>query len=90
MMPSVVSLESTSRQILVYTVLVWALGVAFTPIASMGTIYLVSAIVSGGLFTAYAVALLRDPTPARAMKLFHFSITYLTVLFVAMAIDQLV
>ena len=90
MMPSVVSLESTSRQILAYTVAVWALGVAFTPIASMGLIYLVASVVSGALFTAYAVALQRDPTPARAMKLFHFSITYLTVLFVAMAVDQLV
>ena len=51
-------------------------------------IYLVASVVSGALFTAYAVALQRDPTPARAMKLFHFSITYLTVLFVAMPPQQ--
>lgn len=90
MMPSVVSLESTSRQILAYTVAVWILTIAFTPIASMGWIYTISAVVLGGMFTAYAVALLKDATPAKAMKLFTFSITYLTALFVAMAVDVLV
>lgn len=90
MMPAVTSLQSTARQILAYTIAVWALSVAFAPIASMGVIYLATAVVVGGVFTAYAVALLRDPTPVRAMKLFTFSITYLTVLFVAMAVDQLV
>lgn len=90
MLPAVASLQSTARQILAYTVAVWALSIAFAPIASMGAIYLVAAIVLGGAFTGLAVALLRDPTPARAMKLFGFSITYLTGLFVAMAVDQLV
>ena len=90
MMPSVTSLESTSRQILAYTIAVWALSLTLTPIASMGWIYTGVAIVSGAMFTAYAVALLRDPTPKRAMKVFTFSITYLSVLFIAMAIDQLV
>ncbi|MGI9606860.1 MAG: heme o synthase [Acidimicrobiales bacterium] len=90
MMPSVASLSSTAKQIVAYTVAVWALSVAFVPIADMGWIYLVAAAVSGAAFTGYAVALLRDPTPERAMKLFTFSITYLTVLFVAMAADQLI
>lgn len=89
MMPAVTSLQSTARQIVAYTVAVWALSVAFAPIASMGVIYTVAAVVLGGLFTAYAVALLRDPTPQKAMKLFTFSITYLTALFVAMAVDAL-
>lgn len=90
MMPSVTSLESTSRQILAYTVAVWALSLTLTPIASMGWIYTGAAIVSGALFTGYAVQLLRDPTPKRAMTVFTFSITYLSVLFIAMAVDQLV
>jgi protoheme IX farnesyltransferase len=89
MLPAVATLESTARQILAYTVAVWALSVAFAPIADMGVIYLVASVVLGGVFTAMAVALLRDPTPARAMTLFSFSITYLTALFVAMAVDQL-
>ncbi len=90
MMPAVASLESTARQIVAYAVAVWALSIAFAPIASMGALYLVAAIALGAAFTGLSMALLRDPTPARAMKLFTFSITYLTALFVAMAIDQLV
>jgi len=90
MLPSVATLESTARQILAYTVAVWALSLAFTPIASMGWIYTATAIISGGIFTLYGVQLLRDPTPKRAMTMFTFSITYLSVLFVAMAVDQLV
>ena len=90
MMPSVVSLDSTARQILAYTVAVWALSLVFTPVASMGWIYFGVALVSGAMFTGYAVQLLRDPTPKRAMTVFTFSITYLTALFVAMAVDQLV
>ncbi len=90
MMPSVASLSSTARQIVIYTVAVWALSLVFIPVAEMGWIYAVAAIVSGAAFTARAIWLLRDPTPERAMKLFTFSITYLTVLFVAMAVDQLV
>ena len=90
MLPSVASLENTAKQILAYTLAVWALSLAFTPIASMGWIYTAVAFVAGGLFTFYAVQLMRDPTPKRAMTMFTFSITYLTVLFVAMAVDQLV
>lgn len=89
MMPSVTSLESTARQILAYTIAVWALSLTLTPIASMGWIYTGAAVVSGAVFTAYAVQLLRDPTPKRAMTMFTFSITYLSVLFIAMAVDQL-
>jgi protoheme IX farnesyltransferase len=90
MLPSVASLETTARQILAYTLAVWALSLAFTPIASMGWIYTVTAFIAGALFTMYAVQLLRDPTPKRAMAMFTFSITYLSVLFIGMAIDQLV
>ncbi|MFT7474116.1 MAG: protoheme IX farnesyltransferase [Verrucomicrobiales bacterium] len=90
MLPSVASLETTARQILAYTLAVWALSLAFTPIASMGWIYTVTAFIAGALFTMYAVQLLRDPTPKRAMAMFTFSITYLSALFIAMAIDQLV
>lgn len=90
MLPSVASLESTARQILAYTVAVWALSLSLTPIASMGWVYTGTALVSGAMFTAYGVQLLRDPTPKRAMTMFTFSITYLSVLFVAMAVDQLI
>jgi heme o synthase len=90
MLPSVASLHDTSIRILAYTVLVWALTLAFIPVAGMGWIYGMVALVAGGVFTAFSVGLLRSGSPAVAMRLFTFSITYLTLLFGAMALDQLV
>ena len=90
MLPVVASLHTVAVRILAYTVLLWGLTLLFAPIGDMGAIYVVSAVVLGGAFTAMAVGLLRTPTPAKAMKLFGFSITYLTLLFAAMAADQLV
>jgi protoheme IX farnesyltransferase len=42
------------------------------------------------VFVGYSVALQRDGSTARAMRLFHYSITYVTLLFAVMAVDQLV
>jgi len=89
MLPSVASLRSTSVQILAYTFALWAVTLAFAPVARMGALYVVSAVVLGGVFTGFAVRLLRDPTPARAMRLFAWSISYISLLFGAMALDQL-
>jgi protoheme IX farnesyltransferase len=104
MLPVVESLHRTSVRILGYTLLLWALTVLFSPVAGMGHLYLGSAIVLGGVFTWYALQLLRAPDPAvalaggtgevqvraTAMRLFTWSITYITLLFGAMAVDQLV
>ncbi|MGH9065683.1 MAG: heme o synthase [Acidimicrobiales bacterium] len=90
MLPSVTSVEATARQILAYTVVVAATAVGLTFVAGLGLVYLVPAVVLGGLFVAYAVDLLRRATPKAAMRLFGYSITYLTVLFVAMAADVVV
>jgi heme O synthase-like polyprenyltransferase len=43
----------------------------------------------GAAFVALAVGLVRRTTPARARLLFHFSLAYLALLFVAMALDPL-
>ena len=56
----------------------------------MGELYLLSALVLGAIFLGLAVQLLRDATPVRAMRLFGYSISYVTLLFGAMALDQLV
>ena len=90
MLPVVATLKNVSVQIVGYTVLLWGLTLAFTPIAHMGNVYLGSAIVLGAVYTWMAVKLLRQPTPALAMRLFTWSITYLTLLFGAMAVDQLI
>ena len=89
MMPTVVGFTRTARQIVVYTVLLWAASLVFYPVARMGDLYLVAAFVLGAIFLWQAVQLLRDSTPERAMRLFAYSISYLTLLFAAMAADQL-
>jgi protoheme IX farnesyltransferase len=95
MMPVVTSLRHTTLEILIYSVLMWALTILIGPTAHLGWIYAVSATVLGGLFTFYALRLYRHAREDRAdvgeaMRLFHFSITYLTALFVFMAVDVLV
>ncbi len=90
MLPVVATLRSTSVRILAYTVLVWALTLVFAPVADMGPIYWVAAVVLGAVFTWFAVRLYQEPTAGRAMRLFTWSITYLTLLFAAMALDVLV
>ncbi|NNN01528.1 MAG: protoheme IX farnesyltransferase [Acidimicrobiaceae bacterium] len=95
MMPVVASLRRTTLEILVYSVIMWALTLLIGPIAHLGWVYAVSATVLGGLFTFYALRLHNHARHdradvAEAMRLFHFSITYLTALFVLMAVDVLV
>ena len=89
MMPTVVVFTRTARQIVLYTLLLWAASLVFYPVARMGDLYLVVAAVLGAIFLWQAVQLLRDRTPERAMRLFGYSISYLTLLFAAMAVDQL-
>ncbi len=89
MLPAVASLHTTAVRILVYSLILWALTLVFAPVAGMGALYLVAALVLGGLFNWYAVELLRAPSPERAMRLFTWSITYISLLFGAMALDQL-
>lgn len=90
MMPVVADVRSTVRQMIAYTVVTWALTLLFAPVAGMGAIYVVAATVLGAIFTYQAYRLLRDASYARAMRLFGWSITYVSLLFGAMALDQLV
>ena len=90
MLPSVTDLRTVAVRILGYTLVLWALTVVFSPVADMGSIYLVAALALGAIFTLLALGLLRAPTTQKAMRLFHYSITYITLLFGAMAVDQLV
>lgn len=89
MLPVVASLRTTAFRSLLYTLLLVGLTVLFAPVADMGNIYLGSALVLGAVFTYFSVRLLRDATPAIAMRVFGWSITYITLLFGAMAADQL-
>ena len=90
MLPVVADPKSTGRQIVAYTVVLWATSLVFTPVAGMGLLYTLSAGALGAVFLFYAVQVLRHPTIRNAMRLFGWSITYVTLLFGAMALDQLV
>jgi heme o synthase len=70
-------------------VVTWAATLLFGAVAGMGALYWVAAVVLGAVFLAYALRLQREGTPARAMRLFGWSITYVTLLFGAMAADTL-
>jgi len=90
MLPAVASIKTTARWIVGYTFVMVTVSLLFAPIARMGAIYVVVAAVLGGGFIWMAFRFQRQPTPVMAMKLFSFSITYLTLLFAGIALDQLV
>lgn len=89
MLPVVADHRTTCGRIIAYTVLLWGLTLLFAPVADMGITYLVAAVALGAVFTFETVRLFVDPSPKRAMRVFGFSITYVTLLFGAMALDQL-
>ena len=90
MLPVVGGPGETARQILLYAIMMVAVTLMFGPIGGMGAIYLVAALVLGGVFLLLALRLYRAPTEAHAMRLFRYSITYLGLLFAAMAVDAIV
>lgn len=95
MLPVVASMKRTAGEILAYTVLLVAVSVLFYFVAEMGLVYLTVAAVLGAIFIYMSARLLLSAlgdraTDKEAMRLFTYSITYLTVLFVAMAGDVLI
>jgi protoheme IX farnesyltransferase len=95
MLPVVQRIVVVARQIVLYS---WAMvltSLALVPVQRMGWLYAVAAVVSGVLFLAEAHRLLAKAkagaaeTVLKPMRLFHFSITYLTILFVGVALDPI-
>lgn len=95
MLPVLEQQTTVAKQIVVYS---WAMvltSLALIPVADMGWVYLVAALVSGGLFVTEAHRLLSAASKGvsqavlKPMRLFHFSITYVTLLFLGVAIDPL-
>ncbi|MDP9270449.1 MAG: heme o synthase [Chloroflexota bacterium] len=90
MMPVVRGEAETARQITLYSLLLVAVSLLLFPAGQMGLIYLVTAVVLGVAFVWYAVRIQRHAADGRAaIELFRYSITYLTLLFVAIAADSL-
>jgi protoheme IX farnesyltransferase len=89
MLPVVRGERETLRQIVVYTLVLIA--VTLLPFAwgTLGAAYAVAALALGGTFLALTLRLRRAPSRPRASLLFHYSLLYLALLFVAMAVDVL-
>ena len=90
MLPVVATFKRTAAEIVAYTVALVAVTLVLAPVAHLGAIYIASAAVLGAGFVVLTVRLWRSVTPKASMAVFRYSITYLTLLFVAMAIDVLV
>jgi heme o synthase len=90
MMPVVYGKSETTKHILLYSILLFAMCLVLFSVAQMGLIYLSATIVLNTAFVAWAVRLWRKPSPGSAWGLFRFSIYYLALLFAAMALDAVV
>ena len=86
---------AVGRQIVAYSWVMVATSLVLVPVAPMGWVYVVTAVLSGALFIAEAHRLLRAArggatgTALKPMRLFHYSITYVTLVFLAVAVDPL-
>jgi protoheme IX farnesyltransferase len=89
MLPVVRGDDETARQIVWYSLVLVA--VTLLPFAwhTAGVAYLAAALLLGAIFLRLAWRLRRETTTARAGVLFHYSLLYLALLFVALAVDPL-
>jgi len=88
MLPVVRGDRETTRQILLYSIVLVAFTVAVG--VTLGLIYTVAAAALGFVFLTLAWQLRRDGCRRRAGLLFHYSLLYLALLFAAAAIDPLI
>jgi protoheme IX farnesyltransferase len=90
MLPVVAGRAATTRQILIYSVLLVPVSVLPWVLGFAGTIYAATAVVGGAIFVALALRLRRSGDADRrdASRLFAFSIVYLFVLFAALLADH--
>jgi protoheme IX farnesyltransferase len=93
MLPVVADKGKVASQIVIYSYAMVASTLLLIPVHPMGLIYTLAAVV-GGIWFIVEAHLLQNKTKAgevkNPMKLFHFSITYLSVLFIAIGVDPLV
>ncbi len=89
MLPAVLGPEETRRQILLHAIALVAVTLILPASGATGVIYLTAALVLGGLFLVYALRLWSGSPGKAASALFRYSIVYLALLFVAVAVDGL-
>src|SRR5207248_10913335 len=82
--------EETARQIVLYSVVLVVATLVPVGFGVFGLFYGVAAFLLGALFVWYALELRRSLERRGAVRLFHYSLLYLALLFVAMAVDAVV
>jgi protoheme IX farnesyltransferase len=87
MLPVVRGEAETRRQILLYTVLLYAVSQLPFCAGAFGATYLVSSVVLGAGFIIGAWRLVRRPQRRTALRLYLYSLAYLALLFGAMVAD---
>jgi protoheme IX farnesyltransferase len=87
MLPVVRGEHETRKQILLYSILLWAVTQLPFCAGGLGTFYMASSIVLGGMFIAGAAVLYRRADRRSALRLYLFSLAYLALLFGAMVLD---
>src|SRR5215218_2742197 len=87
MLPVVRGEEDTRRQILLYTVLLYAVTQLPFCAGAFGAVYLISSVLLGAAFIFGAYRLLRRADRRTALQLYLFSLAYLALLFAAMVAD---
>jgi heme o synthase len=90
MLPVTRGEQETARQIVRYTVLLIAVTLAPVALGTFGLVYGIAAAALGAIFVWYAIALRRTLERVAAVRLFHYSLLYLALLFIAMALDPIV
>lgn len=90
MLPVVSGTQFTGSKMVLYSLEVWATSLLFAPVAGMGVIYFCGALILGAFFVFLSLQVRRHQNERAAMRLFGYSITYLTLLFLLIAIDELV
>jgi len=94
MLPVVASDRVVATRIVAYSWVMVAVSLLLTwPLGVSGAVYLATALLAGGVFLREAHLLLsrvRQGVEVAPMRLFHWSITYLALLFLAVAVDQFV
>lgn len=90
MLPVVAGVAQTKWSILLYSLLLVALTIMFFTTQAVGWVYLASACALGAAFLFYAWRLFRQPGILGARALYLYSLLYLALLFLAIAVDSLV
>lgn len=88
MLPVTHGIDYTRTQVLLYTILLVAVTMLPFVTAMSGWLYLIGALVFGGIFLGYALRLKFAPTPGLPMRTFGYSIVYLIALFTALLLDH--